>query len=115
MFIPTLPQDPINNSDGHLTSAWNNLFTTLIQNMQQALSNEGFVIPSVSSANNSVTPPVSGGQLAVIAASFGQANGALVGTLVFDPNVVNGGSSPPLNGQLKVLLADGVFHPVTNT
>jgi hypothetical protein len=98
-----------------MTPPWGNYFEQNTQQWQQSLSNEGFWIPSVSSASNSVTPPTSGGQLAQVAASFGQQGGVNAGTIVFDPAEVNGGSAPAPNGQLKVILADGVFHKITNT
>ena len=42
-------------------------------------------------------------------------NGVEAGTVIFDPYEVNGAILPIRNGQLKVLLNDGVFHPITNT
>lgn len=110
-------KEPFVNKDGYLSDAAKNLIEQLLQNMQQNLSNEGSVMPSVSSANNSVNPPQAGGQLAVIQNGTDSQGTqiALKGTLVFDPAVVNGGTSQNPNGQLKVLLNDGTFHPVTNT
>ena len=115
MFVPILSQADMVDQDGKPTISWQTLFIQLLQNLQQSLSNEGFVIPNVSSANNSVTPPVVGGQLAVIQATYGMQYGVQLGTLVFDPAEVNGGSAPLPNGQLKILLGDGTFHKVTNT
>lgn len=109
------------DKDGKPSIYWQTLFIQLLQNLQQSLSNEGFVIPNVSSANNSVNPPVAGGQLALIQATYGQSTpsftniGVQLGTLVFDPAEVNGSMTAIPNGQLKILLGDGTFHKVTNT
>lgn len=94
MIIVPVPADKLTDKDGNMTSSWGNYFDQNTQQMQQSLNNEGFWIPSVSSANDSVTPPASGGQLAQIAASYGQQNGVNLGTLVYDPNT----------DQLKVFL-----------
>ena len=81
-----------------MSDAWVSFFTQQQQLMQQCLSNEGFLIPSLT------------------ATQIGQIeDNALPGTMVFDTNAVNGGSFSNPNGQLYVRLADGTFHPVTNT
>lgn len=124
MIVVSVPTDAMielkkddkgNITEAEMTPPWGNYFDQNTQQMQQSLSNEGFWIPSVSSANDSVTPPASGGQLAQVAASFGTQTGINAGTIVFDPAEVNGGSSGAPNGQLKVMLADGAFHKITNT
>src|SRR5579864_493837 len=115
MIVVSVPNENSVDEKAQLTPAWGNFFDQNTQQMQQSLSNEGFWIPSVSSADNSVTPATTGGQLAQVAASFGQQNGVNAGTIIFDPAEVNGGSSGSPNGQLKVILNDGVFHPITNT
>lgn len=115
MIVISVPTDKLVDKDGNATEQWGEFFDQNTQQMQQSLSNEGFWIPSVSSASNSVTPSETGGQLAQLAAAFGQQNGPNAGTLIFDPAEVNGGSSGSPNGQLKVLLADGSFHAITNT
>lgn len=114
MIIISVPTDKIVNEKGEMAPAWGNYFDQNTQQMQQNLSQEGFVIPQVSSASDSVSPPASGGQLAQVQATYGQQTGVQLATLIFDPAEVNGGSPTP-NGQLKVLLADGVFHAITNT
>lgn len=98
VFVPTMLRERLVDDEGFLSPAWQNLFEQLLQNMQQAVSDEGFLIPSLSSSDISVI----------------EAN-ALDGTLVFNTSAVNGGSSSAPNGQLYVKLADGTFHPVTNT
>lgn len=115
MIIVSVPADKITDKDGDLSEPWGNFFDQNTQQLQQSLGNEGFWIPSVSSASDSVTPTTSGGQLAQVAASFGQQGGINAGTIVFDPAEVNGGSAPAPNGQLKVMLADGNFHKITNS
>lgn len=115
MRVPTYVEEKAVQENGFFTEPWQILLEQLLQNLQQAISDEGFLIPSVSSDANSVTPPAAGGQLSIIEASFGTDGGALAGTLVFDPAEVNGGTVSDPNGQLKILLRDGVFHPVTNT
>ena len=116
MIIIPVPSNPtMTDKENNILPDWGNYFDQNTQQMQQSLSNEGFWIPSVSSATDSVSPPTSGGQVAQLEASFGQQSGVNVGTIIFDPAEVNGGSSPSPNGQLKVLLADGTFHAITNT
>jgi hypothetical protein len=124
MIIPNVPTDSMLDEKGVISKPWENFFNQSAQQQQQSLSNEGFWIPSVSSASDSVTPPTSGGQLAQLAASFYvlgtsppqiNPNGVQAGTIIFDPAEINGGSSGSPNGQLKVILADGVFHAITNT
>jgi hypothetical protein len=115
MIIVSVPTDKIIDEKGEMTPAWGNFFDQNTQQSQQSLSNEGFWVPSVSSASSSVTPPATGGQLAQLAASFGQQSGVNAGTIIFDPAEVNGGSSGSPNGQLKVILNDGTFHKITNS
>lgn len=105
MYIPTIPHEKAVDEDGVFTKPWSNYVEQQAQNMQLCLSDEGYVIPSVSSASSSVTPAATGGQLSQVQATYGQQTGVQLGTLVYDPNT----------NQLKVLLSDGVFHPVTTT
>ncbi len=114
MIIVNVPNDKMVDEEGHVTQPWGNYFDQSTMQQQQSLSNEGFWIPSVSSASDSVEPPATGGQLAQVAASFGMQNGVNAGTLIFDPAEINGGSALKPNGQLKVILADGVFHAIVN-
>jgi hypothetical protein len=114
VIIVSVPTDKLMDEKGEMAVPWGNFFDQNTQQMQQNLGQEGFVIPQVSSAANSVMPPTTGGQLAQVQATFGQQNGVQLGTLIFDPAETNGGSPTP-NGQLKILLADGVFHKITNT
>lgn len=115
MIVVSVPTDKLVDKEGNVTPPWGNYFDQSTTQMQQSLSNEGFWIPSVSSASDSVSPPTTGGQLAQVAASFGTQTGINAGTIVFDPAEVNGGSSGSPNGQLKVMLADGNFHKITNS
>lgn len=115
MFVPTNFRGKFIDENGMLTDSAQSLWQQLLQNMQQCLSDEGYVIPSVSSDPASVTPSATGGQLQQVEDSFGEQNGAIVGTVVFDPYEINGGSADARNGQLKVLLGDGTFHAITNT
>jgi len=108
MVIVNVPTDSITDKEGSLTQPWRNYFDQSTQQMQQSLGQEGIWVPSVS-------PPTSGGQLAQVAASFGTQGGINAGTIVFDPAEVNGGSAGAPNGQLKVILADGLFHKITNS
>jgi hypothetical protein len=89
---------------GYFTDGWHNLLVNLIQQLQIAISNEGFV-----------NPPVGAEDRTVLETSYGQPNGALAGTVIFAPDLVNGGTTDAQKGQLMVLLADGLFHPITNT
>lgn len=97
MFVPTMVQDKLLDEDGYLSKPWQAFFEQLIQNMQQALSNEGFAVP-----------PQSAGNMAII-----QPN-AMSGTLLFNSSAVNGGSPSAPNGQLYIRLADGTFHAIAN-
>lgn len=99
MYVPTLPQGPVlDPSTGYWTSEYQQFWQVLLQNMQQCLSNEGFVIPSQDQS-----------QLAIIEQN------AIIGTLIFNTSEVNGGGMDEPNGQLYVKLADGIFHKVVNT
>jgi uncharacterized protein YtpQ (UPF0354 family) len=93
------------DKDGFLTDAAKNLMEQLLQNMQQNLSDEGLVVPGQDSANVTIIQNGVNEQGAQI---------ALKGTLIFDTSVVNGGSGPAPNGQLKILLNDGTFHAIVN-
>jgi hypothetical protein len=115
MIIIPVPNNPkMVDNEGNILPDWGNYFDQNTQQMQQSLSNEGIWAPSVSSASDSVDPPTTGGQIAQLEASFGTQTGVNAGTIIFDPAEVNGGSSGSPNGQLKVLLADGVFHKINN-
>ncbi len=115
MIVVSVPTDKAVDKDGNFTPPWGNFFDQNTQQMQQSLSNEGFWMPSVSSQPGSSTPPDNGTQLQTIANSFGTQGGINSGTVVFDPYEVNGGTTDAPNGQLKVMLADGSFHKITNT
>lgn len=125
MFIVTVPTEELvtkneegDNATYDINKPWKNYFEQQQSNMQLALSDEGFWIPSVSSNPASVTPAITGGQLAQVAASFGMQGGVNAGTVIFDPYEINGGAVGPPQvrlGQLKVILNDGVFHSITNT
>jgi len=123
MIVPNYVQEQIVDEKGYPTDNFATFLINLLQNMQVSISNEGYLIPSVSSDPASATPT---SQLAQLQASFQSetvnpdtqtvTTGVQVGTIVFDPYEVNGGSGgTPRLGQLKVLLNDGTFHNVTNT
>lgn len=112
MQVPTIIQGQFIDEDKGLSKEATNLMEQLLENMQSDLGSFGFAIPNVSSDPASVTPNAVGGQLSQVQATYGSQNGVKLGTLIFDPFEVNGGSP---NGQLKVLLGDGTFHKITNT
>ena len=124
MNIPQYLQEALIKEDGYPTDAFSDFLRSLLQGMQLSISDEGYLIPSVSSDPNSVMPPTTGGQLLQLQNSFQGltvnpntqtvTTGVQVGTIIFDPAEVNGGTTAPL-GQLKVLLNDGMFHKITNT
>ena len=106
MNVPIYVQEEVINEEKYFTRPWQILFETLLQNMQQSLSDEGFLIPSVTNAQmleiqNGVD--VNGTKIAI------------PGTVVFNTTVTNGATPPAANGQLYVLLQDGLFHAITNT
>lgn len=115
MNVPNYENSAISDWQGNLTDQWSLLLQQLLGEMQKDIGLEGFVISSVSSDPASVDPPTAGGQVARLESTFGQQTGVEAGTLIFDPYEVNGAILPARNGQLKVLLNDGTFHPVTNT
>ena len=121
MIIPNYAEIPlVDIKTGNISDQWSVILQQLLQQLQKGAGTEGFAISVVSSDPNSVTPPAAGGQLLQLQNTFNPAPpigsiqpGVLAGTIVFDPFEVNGGA--PRNGQLKVLLNDGIFHPITNT
>ena len=126
MIVPNYVQEQIVNEERYPTENFSSFLINLLQSMQISISDEGYLIPSVSSDPTSVNPTTSGGQLLQLQNSF-QTNvvnpdtqtvtpGVQVGTIVFDPYEVNGGGGmTPRLGQLKVLLRDGTFHNIVNT
>jgi len=106
-YIPTLPIDvPIETEDPRFRDVefvWSaplwNFLQTLLQSLQQAISNEGFAVP-----------PQPQTKIAQLQAS----DTVLPGTLIFDSTTVNGGSTANPNGQLFIKLQDGVFHAIPN-
>lgn len=98
MFVPTMETGPLTDENQRLMPQWKSLLEQLLQNMQQALSNEGFLIPPQTTVN--------------VSALEGNVQ---AGTLIFNSSLVNGGTVDAPNGQLMVMLADGIFHPVVNT
>lgn len=115
MNIPNFENIQFIGKGGFLTESYQNIMQQLFTELQKNIGTEGFVISPVSSDPNSVSPPTTGGQLAIIQATFGQQNGVVAGTTIFDPYEVNGATLPARNGQLKVLLNDGTFHSITNS
>lgn len=115
MNIPNYENAKLVDEEGYPSVQWSLVLQQLIAELQDGAGNEGYVISSISSDPVSVTPPAAGDQVAQLEATFGQQEGILPGTMIFDPYEVNGAILPARNGQLKVLLNDGVFHPVTNT
>lgn len=118
MNIPNYENTQFTDRAGNLTDPWSLIMQQLISALQTNLSDYGYIIPSVTSAPNSAIPPATGTLRNQVQASFGLENGVVAGTLIFDPYELNGGSvGPPRspNGQLFIMLNDGVFHPITNT
>lgn len=117
MNVPAYVQEKAVDEKGYFTEQWQQFFSQMQQYIAGNLGVEGYSIPPVSSAANSVTPAATGGQLAQVQGQQDQFGTQIVqpGTTVFDPAEVNGGSSSAPNGQLKVLLADGTFHKITNS
>jgi hypothetical protein len=100
MNIVLLPiEPPVDKDTGEWTDTWANYFQQQQILMQQALSDEGFVVPSQDTANIAIlqnSPKIP------------------AGTLIFDSSAVNGGSSGAPNGQLFIKLQDGIFHAIPN-
>jgi len=114
MIVPTYQAGAIVDKDGNPLPGFAIFLQNLIQNMQLSVSDEGYLIPSVTDA-----------QKAVIQSSFQTSSvnpesqtvtvGVQAGTMIFDTETSNGGAPGSPRGQLYVLLNDGTFHPVTNT
>lgn len=118
--VPNYVNELAVDDQRNFTDPWQQFFSQLQHYMQTNLGSEGYKIPIISSDPASVSPSTVGGQVAQLQASFGQqpgvrGAGVTAGTLIFDPYEVNGATPPARNGQLKILLADGLFHKVTNT
>lgn len=96
MNIPNFTASALTNRDGTPTDIAYYFFQQLVSQLQQNVGPEGFVVPTLSSQNTSVTPPAAGGQIAAIQAK------AANGTLIYDS----------FTDQLKVRLNDGTFHVV---
>lgn len=125
MIVPTYVQEQVVDKEGVPTAGFNTFLSNLIQNMNLSVSDEGYLIPSISSAPDSAGTGLT--QIGVLQASFQGTVvnpstqtvtvGVQVGTLIFDPYELNGGVIGPPRvplGQLKVLLNDGIFHAVVN-
>ena len=115
MNIPNFENIQFVDRDLFLTDSYQNILQQLFSELQSGVGKEGFEISVISSDPNSLTPPQTGGQLARIQSSFGQPNGVIAGTIIFDPYEINGATLPNRNGQLKVLLNDGTFHGILNS
>src|SRR3990167_4274095 len=105
VFVPNLVQDKFVDEQGYLTPEWRSLFDQLLQNMQQNLSNEGYVVPSQTASDIAIIQAGTNPDGSYIAQN---------GTLIFDTSAVNGGSIAVPNGQLYIRLNDNTFHPITN-
>lgn len=46
MIIPNIPQERFLMEDGNMHPVWKGFFSVLITQLQQNVSNEGFIIPS---------------------------------------------------------------------
>lgn len=118
MNIPNFENIQFVERNLYLTDSYQNILQQLFSELQRGVGQEGFEISTISSDPASVTPPTTGGQLAKIQNTFTDLhnpNRVIAGTVVFDPYEINGATLPARNGQLKVLLNDGVFHGITNT
>lgn len=89
MIIPTFTHDKVVRDDGYFTSPWEILFQTLLQTLQQNVSDEGFVIPSQTSANITRI----------------ESNPVIDCRLIYNSDT----------NKLMVRLADGTFHNVTTS
>jgi hypothetical protein len=133
MNVPTYSEGRIVDENGNPTVGFQQLLKQLLQVMQLSVSDDGYLIPSVTSepgtADNPLVPTQS--KLDVLQATYKTdtvnkntqtiLQGVRPGTVIFDPWEINGAPAPAPGdpqvrwGKLKVLLADGTFHPITNT
>lgn len=98
--IPIVPDTSIIDANGKLVDEWQDFFNLLTQALRNGVGNEGFEIPRQDEANITVI----------------QNNQTVQpGKLIFDTDAINGGTMENPNGQLVVKLADGTFHPITNS
>lgn len=103
MIVPTLNvlQHPVIGQNGLMTPQWQLFMTQLIQQLQINFSNEGIVVPTLSSDPASVTPAESGGQIGQLESNQYVQNG----TLIYDE----------FTNQLKVRLSDTNFYTITTS
>lgn len=123
--VPTYVQEKAVDKEGDFTDGWQQYFSQQQQYIQANVGNQGYRVSWISSDPTSVTPSATGGQVGQLEAAYAQSatvrpgvvqtNLPTLGTVIFDPFETNGGSSSKPNGQLKVLLGDGLFHKITNT
>lgn len=97
MEVPFLSSTKAVDENGHFVDDFFSLMTQLLQNMRQAIGNEGFLPPAQTKSN-----------MLLIQA------GAQPGTILFVSDEINGGSSDTPNGQLYIRLNDGLFHAIPN-
>jgi hypothetical protein len=113
MMIPNfIDVKVVDTTTGKFTSEWGVIMQQLITQLQTNASDQGLVAPSQSNANMII---IQDATVTFKYAPAGYAQIAPPGTLLFNTDTVNGGSSMAPNGQLYVKLQDGTFHPVTNT
>ncbi len=98
MFVPFFNLKKLTDTDGNVRAEVFTYFTQLVQQMQQCLG-EVFL-----------PPPVTNSQMTTLE----QSNKIIKGSLVFNTDAINGGTSDAPNGQLYIKLADGVFHAIPN-
>jgi hypothetical protein len=105
MEVPIYVQEEVVDEEKYFTRPWQILFETLLQNLQQNFGTEGCVIP-----------PLTLAEIQQVAAGK-NADGnfiALGGTLLFATDVVNGGTTAKPNGQLQIILQNGVVRAIPN-
>ncbi len=107
MIVPNFVDVKVVNEDGTFTDEWRNIMQTLLQSAQLNLGNEGYVVPTVSSDPNSVTPPTSGGQLLQVQNNIITVNGVSsytckFGTIIYDS----------FDNKGKIALNNGAGAPI---
>lgn len=115
MIVPIYNQEEMVKEDRYPTDSFASFMRNLLQNLQIALGDEGFWVPSVTAANITVLEANFANPAAPVdPSSQTVSTGVQAGTLIFDPDELNGGAPGSPNGQLKVMLKDGTFHAIVN-
>lgn len=55
MHINQLPSEKLVDENGHINSVWRDFFSRMVSNFQIHLSNDGYLFPTISNADDVIT------------------------------------------------------------